>query len=194
MFRQLRVLADDEFLNLAEGIVGDAHEVGTSGNTIEVDDSLTSSDVGIVDHAATHVDDAAVSLAGEASHIEADLRGGGVGGQQEVHVVLDVADIQPFLADAGGDGHILGDVTQGDQIVVTHQSGFPLVFRLLQRSVTRPVYIVVTLADHVRVIEVDLITVDEYGNGIGSPYSNPQSIRAVLASSPIAIASSTVSP
>jgi len=80
----MKRLANDEFFNFAEFVVGDADEVGTLGEVAEVDDlSIFSIDVLVVDHAAAHVDEHAVDHTVDTVDGEVNNRGGGVG--LEVH-------------------------------------------------------------------------------------------------------------
>ena len=78
-------LANNQLLNFAELVVGDADKVSTLGKIAQVDYVVAFSiDVLVVNHATAHVDKSAVDHTGNTVEFQVDLRGGGVG--LEVHL------------------------------------------------------------------------------------------------------------
>ena len=81
---KLKGLANNQFLNFGELVVGDADKVSTLGEIADVDGlGSLGVDILVVNHAAAHVDEHAVDHTGNTFDVHVDQRGGGVG--LEVH-------------------------------------------------------------------------------------------------------------
>ena len=97
----LRRLADDEFLNLGELVVGDTDEVSTLSEVGDVDvGAVLSNELRGGDNAAAHVDESHVNITGNTREGDEHVAGSGVGLELHVDAVCNRIEATTFFEEA----------------------------------------------------------------------------------------------